>query len=787
MCSRVLACLTIVWLAAATTAVAQPLQPRTKSAWKPFEPVVRPSVPEVTAADWPINPIDAFVAAEHQRLRLTPRPDAPRHILLRRAYLDLIGLPPTRDELQAFLQDDSCDAYERVVDRLLRDPRYGERWGRHWMDVWRYSDWAGYGKQVRDSQPHVWKWRDWIVESLNQDLGYDQMVQLMLAADELRPTDGSALRATGYLVRNYKLLSREKWMQDTVDHTAQAFLGLTMGCARCHDHMFDSIPQTEYYAMRAIFEPYQVRTDPPLGYLDSTKDGLPRSYDAQGDAPTYLFVRGDDRLPDKDHPLAPGVPELLGVEGFRPEPVALPLAAYYPAFDRKTQQQAIELTQAEVTKARQALNDAPGETAEKSLAAAEAALVAVTVRIAADRARFGDQPRFAADELAAAAALAERQAAIAQADADLSRLKQEQQRARNEIKPDDAKSKQAASAADTKVTEAEKKLADVRAARGKPPEPYTPLGAVYPTTSTGRRAAFARWLTDGRNPLTARVAVNHVWLRHFGAALVESVFDFGQNGKPPSNPALLDWLAAEFMTPSFGPAAASASPWSMKHLHRLIVTSRTYRLASTPDDANLAADPENRHLWRMNSRRMEAEVVRDSVLHVAGRLDCRMGGPDLDETAGLNVNRRSLYFRHAQEKQMEFLKLFDVAAVTECYERKSSIVPQQALALANSELTIFQGRVLARRLDGLFGSDPTTFIQAAFEQVLARPAVDAEIEASVAFLAEQRQLLEAESSRLVDTTKDLADATLPAADTALRARENLVHVLLNHNDFVTIR
>src|SRR5262249_8367197 len=157
---------------------------------------------------------------------LIPRPEAPKAVLLRRVYLDLIGLPPTAEELHAFLKDESADAYEKVVDRLLTSPQYGERWGRHWMDVWRYSDWAGYGNQIRDSQPHIWRWRDWIIEALNADKGYDRMVQEMLAGDELAPDDPATLRATGYLVRNFKLLSREKWMQDTVDHTAQAFLGV---------------------------------------------------------------------------------------------------------------------------------------------------------------------------------------------------------------------------------------------------------------------------------------------------------------------------------------------------------------------------------------------------------------------------------------------------------------------------------------------------------------------------------------------------------------------------------
>src|SRR5262245_41484237 len=316
-------------LARAREALAAFRKSKDAYAWAPFEVVKRPPVPEVKNTAWVRNPIDAFLAAEHESHGLTPRPEAPRAILLRRVYLDLIGLPPTPEELHAFLEDQSPDAYEKVVDRLVASPQYGERWGRHWMDVWRYSDWAGYGPQVRDSQPHIWQWRDWIVESLNPDKGYDRMVVEMLAGDELAPDDPATLRATGYLVRNYKLLSREKWMQDTVEHTAQAFLGITLGCARCHDHMYDPILQKEYYAVRAVFEPHNVRTDRLPGQPDLKKDGLPRAFDANPSAPTYLFLRGDDRMPDKT-PLAPGVPEFLGGSLGPITPVPLPRSAYAP-------------------------------------------------------------------------------------------------------------------------------------------------------------------------------------------------------------------------------------------------------------------------------------------------------------------------------------------------------------------------------------------------------------------------------------------------------------------------
>jgi hypothetical protein len=258
--------------------------------------------------------------------------------------------------------------------------------------------------------------------------------------------------------------------------------------------------------------------------------------------------------------------------------------------------------------------------------------------------------------------------------------------------------------------------------------------------------------------------MNHLWLRHFGQAIVPSVSDFGRNGRPPSHPALLDWLASEFMERG----------WSMKALHRLMVTSSTYRLASTPEDANLAFDSDNKYLWRMNSRRVEAEVVRDSVFYIAGTLDPKMGGPDLDYTLGLTVPRRSLYFRSAAEKQMEFLTLFDGPSVNECYERKHSVVPQQALALANSALTRTQSHLLAKALTAQVGSGAETFANAAFEAVLGRTATAAELQECLAFLKQQ-------FGPVFD------GSPTEMADRMLRARAGLIHVLLNHHEFVTIR
>ncbi|MCA9147305.1 MAG: DUF1549 domain-containing protein, partial [Planctomycetales bacterium] len=271
-----------------------------------FQLPVQSEVPHTNDPLWSHNPIDAFIAAERERRDLMPVPLVERPVLLRRVYLDLIGLPPTRAQMQAFLDDTRDDAYERVVSELLESPHYGERWGRHWMDVWRYSDWFGLGAQLRYSQKHIWHWRDWIIESLNEDKGYDRMIEEMLAGDEIAPTDRDTLRATGFLARNYFLFNRTTWLDNTIEHTSQAFLGLTLNCAKCHDHKYDPISQVDYYRMRAIFEPHQVRLDAVPGQTDFEKDGLPRAFDAHPEEPTYLHIRGDAANPDKNRVITPG-------------------------------------------------------------------------------------------------------------------------------------------------------------------------------------------------------------------------------------------------------------------------------------------------------------------------------------------------------------------------------------------------------------------------------------------------------------------------------------------------
>ena len=1007
------------WINAGAHAPAEPAPADPRQHWS-FQKPLRPALPIVKNPAWQQNPIDTFVAAEQERLGLVPAPEAPRHVLLRRVYLDLTGLPPTRPEVVDFQNDQAPDAFAKVVDRLLASPQYGERWGRHWMDVWRYSDWDGYAAEVRESQPHIWRWRDWIVESLNANQGYDQMIQDMLAADEIAPEDPARLRATGFLVRNYFRFNRHIWMDNTVEHTGKAFLGVTLNCARCHDHMYDPIGQHEYYQLRAVFEPYEVRIDRVANQPDIALDGLARVYDAHHTTPTYLFVRGDDKQPVNDKPIEPGVPNVLGGQSLKWDPVALSSAAYYPGLQKSIHDEAATAAETEVKRttallataeqsrasARQQLvefqsNPTPTATAPPLLsdkfasarpelwkmvrgqweykdgrlvqheptdqnselvaltpvprdfqarfrfkitggkmwksvgltfdAAKDQAAVGVYLSAGGSKAQLytlsngkpeypaeaaktqtfaiGDeyelqvfardqlinvavngqlvfayklpQPRIvtgefrlwtfdataeflnvqvdalaadivlvekvtgdqsapqsqppSAESLAAAVALAEQTASLSAAglatslagraavqariaadvatyaqptpveasvlaetavklerewsvkQAEHSHLQQMQvlAAAQAQLRTEDEKTKTAVTAAETKLAATKKALEAAQAAVLQPlTVAYTRFSVVYPATSTGRRTALARWIASNDNPLTARVAINHLWLRHFGSPLVTSVFDFGVNGKAPSHPALLDWLAVELRQ----------NNWKMKEIHRLMVLSRTYRAVSHSQglaDPNLKLDPENILLWRANSRRMEAEIIRDSTLAVCEQLDRTLGGPDLDPNTGLTVPRRSLYFRSAKEKKVTFLAMFDSANVVECYRRSESIVPQQALAMTNSPLTQAQARLLTQRLTAEVGVESTPeltarFVDVAFQQVLARPATTVEKQACLEFLVAQTQRF-SDPKSLTSFDAGVDTHVPPAAVPHLRARENLVHVLLNHNDFVTIR
>lgn len=1032
-----------------------------------FQKPVRPVVPRVQHGESIRNDIDGFIVAQLEQHGLPPMSLAEKHVVLRRVYLDLIGVPPTREELVAFLDDKSPSAYQTVVDRLLDDPRYGERWGRHWMDVWRYSDWYGrrHVPDVWNSAPQIWRWRDWIVSSLNEDHGYDRMLREMLAADEISPEDEQAGYATGYLIRNWYALNPNDWMRSTVEHTGKAFLGLTFNCAHCHDHKYDPIEQDDYFRLRAFFEPMYLRQDRVAGEADPgpfedynygklrkiQRLGAVRIFDKDPDAPTWFYTGGDERNRVKDRGLIePGVPKFLADSLSQPQEVALPSRAWYPGLRPGIQNTVLAEARQEITAAETAVatakkaNTEPAQAALDQLAKAEAAyedavqaarttegsgalvgkqslffdatagrrclhnglpglksledgftleyqlqlltdvhfnfqfvkhvtkgltagyvafekgrivsyqpgsfkefetgrydfssgqkqfhvklifqteadrclltvrslsderllvdeipialngwnpigdptkaisfdartgciaaidelimtspgtdssaagatilevahfdfeppaypagrdvvglgsweassynvapatsvisaaainprlkellrqvdiarravdapklplkaaeakhvaaraeLAAVEARIAADRAKYGESPDADAAELTRKASRLERTAAVRTAEASV--LDQERILAAAEAKPTDDTSRskevdtatKALATARTALDNARKSLDDETKA-----ESYTAFSPMYPQTSTGRRRALAQWITSRENPLTARVAVNHIWMRHFHSPLVASVNDFGRNGDSPTHPMLLDWLAVELME----------SGWSMKHLHRLIVTSAAYRRVSSERNAlkNVQHDPENKLLWRMNAGRMEAEVVRDSMLYCAGKLESTMGGQALENKESLKTYRRSLYYEtFPEEGGMSPLgELFDGPNALECYRRTRTIVPQQALALTNSNLVHEVSAAIVRDWEAgsdkqnaeLQGPEQENFVREMFERILSRSPTDTELAVCIEALQNHPKL-----------------ATADSTEGTARARESIVRVLLNHNDFVTIR
>ncbi len=816
------------WIAAGALAPAdEKAEPDPKEHWA-FRPRVRPPGPVVANTKWVRNPIDSFLAKQHEERGLTPQPEASRAVLLRRLYLDLIGLPPTPDEITAFENDTAQDWYERVVNRLLDDKRHGERWARHWMDIWRYSDWWGLDAQHLYSQKHMWHWRDWMVESLNADARYDEMIRLMLAADELHPADLQKLRATGFLARNWALFNRNSWLDETVEHVSKAFLGLTMNCAKCHDHKYDPIAQADYYRMRAFFEPYHVRLDMVPGEGDLVRDGIPRAFDGLLDTPTYRFVRGEEGKPDKSKVIAPGVPAILAFKDVTIQPVALPAEAWQPerrawvldahlsAARKNVESAAPEISKAQVKLAaaekrhaellpsnpvtpttpplpKPAIEQAPApsaiaktptspeaaktevDEAKAELNIAELALASAKEELAsaerrADAMRASWAKAESEPEKVAAAVQAERKGAVAKARHAL---------ARSELRLAQAPAEQKPAIEKQRKTDRESlgKAASVVAAPIAATDKFTPLyGAQWTPTrflnslqddptvefgpkSSGRRTALADWITDARNPLTARVAVNHLWARHMGASLVPNVFEFGLKSAPLTHPELLDWLASELVEHG----------WSMKHLHRLIVTSAAYRMSSSVagGEPNVAKDPDNLRWWRRSPIRIEAEVVRDFILALAGELDPVMGGPSVPTASQADSKRRSLYFFHSDNERNLFLTTFDGASVKECYRREQSIVPQQALALSNSRLVHDGTCLIAKRLAANVppGDDPA-FVRQAFRHVLGVLPREAELAACV---------------KTMEAWGKLPDST------PVQARAYLVWALLNHNDFVTLR
>jgi hypothetical protein len=653
-----------------------------------FQPVTDPAVPRVTNAAWVRNAIDAFIAARHEAKGLPPAPEAPRRVLIRRLALDLTGLPPAPEEVEAFVTDPAPDAYERRVDRLLASPHYGERWGRHWLDVVRWAETEGY--ESNHLRPYAWRYRDYVVQSFNQDKPYDRFLREQLAGDELTPYADENLIATGFLAaarlssnEEDKALQRNDILVDIVNATSSALLGLTLNCAQCHNHKFDPLTARDYYSFMGFFVKGQ-----PANLLLRDRElwaayqaALPAEYEPAKKLQEVLFEAARARLIAETK-------KTLNPEMLR--------ALETPA-DRRTTEQ------------------------DKLAREADLKLQFTPARI--ERA-VRDEDRKLYDEL---------------------KKKVEALEKRIPDKPQTFGFYSPATSP-TRV--------EVLAMKGFYPLPYEPnelartkphllvSGSVHrrgpevevawpavlgPTPKAlvdqTPRLALADWLTGLRHPLTARVWVNRLWHYHFGRGLVATPGDFGVKGAPPTHPELLDWLAAELVR----------SRWSTKHLHKLIVCSSTYRQSSQHHAGNATVDPDNLLWWRWSPRRLEAEVIRDGLLAVSGELDRTLGGPGIADD-GKSV-RRSLYLLQKRGSPPAVQSLFDgPTAMTEsCARRHVSTVPLQSLFLLNHEFTFTRAQVFAQRLLARGDNDRERLIDTAFVLALGRNPEETEREASRKF------------------------------------------------------
>jgi Protein of unknown function (DUF1553)/Protein of unknown function (DUF1549)/Planctomycete cytochrome C len=710
-----------------------------------FRPPVLPAVPKVMTAGRLENPIDAFVLARLEKASLKPAAQADKRTLLRRVYLDLIGLLPTVEEQQAFLSDRSPAAYSKVVDSLLARPQYGERWGRHWLDVVRYAESNGYERD--GTKPNAWRYRDYVINALNQDKGFDRFVIEQLAGDEVEGANAETQIATTFLRLGTfddepaePQLDRYDQLDDVLGTAAASFLGLTLRCARCHDHKFEPLKQSEYYRMLAVFEPLK---RPQEGRIENdrlvgTEAELTayRKAMAQADA-AIAPLRQEldqqkktlrDRLFKKKDASFPGVPFLEHAEivlAFQTEPGM-----------RSKEQKAL------VEKFNQKLEEAIRQeaTAEEKLS------------------------------------LDDRQRQIAAIEA---------------ARPQEPKRgyilyEESAQAPVTRLLR-----------RGDPTDPGEELQPGIPAVlgqgpleapvsskqSSGRRLWLARWMTSPSNPLVARVMVNRVWQWHFGEGLVASENDFGVVGQRPSHPELLDYLATEFVQ----------SGWSLKKLHRLIVSSRTYQASSEWNAQAARLDPENTLLWRWKPRRLEAEAIRDTTLAASGELNLEAGGPSIYPQVPQTVldsqsrpgdgwgksdekqaARRSVYIFVKRSLAVPELEVLDGPDTTSsCEQRTVSTTGPQALTFLNGDFTHQQARRFAERLASQAGSSEEVRIEKAFEIALSRPPDKKELKAAADFLDAQRRQIEADA-------KDKGAASVEAGQKALEA---FCLVLLNTNEF----
>jgi Protein of unknown function (DUF1553)/Protein of unknown function (DUF1549) len=709
---------------------------RQREFWS-FQKVKPQTPPVVKSAAWVRTDIDRFIVAKLEAKAISPGPAADKVTLLRRATFDLIGLPPTPAEVDAFVADRSPDAFAKVVDRLLASPQYGERWGRHWLDLARYAESEGFKSD--ESRPNAWRYRDYVIDSLNRDKPYDRFVQEQIAGDELWPESPEARVATGF-GRHYPDESnarnlfqrRQEILDDITDATGSVFLGLTYGCARCHNHKFDPILQADYYRLQAFFA--NTAADDHIAMLTREEVAKYRARKAVWEDKT-----GDLRA--KMAALLEPVKHNTIQEYFDKYPPEIQAMILKPAAERTAYETMMW------AKAKPYLEMSDDDAAKQLKGDPKKAYDALKAELA----KFSDLDPGELPEGIGLADLGRKAPATHVLGVGVYDAPKE------EVQPGFLT------------------MLDPGPAKIQPPAGVE---------STGRRTALAKWLTDPENPLPARVMVNRIWHYHFGKGIAGTPSDFGMMGERPTHPELLDWLAQEFVR----------SGWSLKHMHRLIMNSAVYQQASEFRNDAAEIDSSNRLLWAFPRHRLESEVIRDSSLAVAGMLNAKSGGPsvypELPEgmpapRGGWKVstederNRRSVYIFVKRNARYPMMEAFDMPDTHEsCSRRDVTVTAPQALTMLNDRVALtwaagFAGRALASK-------DP---VETAYRLAYSRVPDSWEKDTVATFFHKQKTVIEARVQR---GEKLALPMSLPEGVDAAYAAAfvDFCQMLMNSNEFV---
>jgi hypothetical protein len=740
--------------------------------WWSFVKPAKVAPPAAINGKWVRNEIDAFVLAGLEKAGVPPAPAASRRVLARRAYFDLVGMPPSPDEMAAFLEDASPGAYEKLIDKLLADPRYGERWARHWLDLARYGETSGL---EGDGQiGNVWRYRDWVIDAFNSNMPYDRFITLQLAGgDEHSKTrnnyqpDVQGLIPTAFLRvapwdRSNLVAAevRQNYLSEVTTATSSVLLGLTVGCARCHDHKYDPIPQRDFYRLQAFFQAVQADRGASVPFRDEA-----------------MVERAKEHVKRYEALLNDG-PEKKELDAYEKELLKKLIE------ERKIKSRGKPYTKVDL---RMEMNLKPRRIFTDEEVRQYSALLE-------DANRTGDAEEQAKLETLENPMLEKLRAAYAKPDADpekrfetlgIPQVRSEaaEKYSGKSIFSEEEKNRHAelSGKLDILRRRLERWRTNVLAVTNVPGPPSGPAIAPtrvlvrgdyqqpgeavepgFPSAITGNsdnavldtdryrqyptrgyRTTLARWIASPDNPLTARVMVNRIWQQHFGFGLVRTPSDFGKNGEKPTHPELLDWLAVDFVE----------SGWDIKAMHRKMLLSNTYRQAAeNPALKDPALDADNRLLSRYNRRRIEAEAIRDGILFVSGRLNREMGGPSVfpalpadladfaryGRTGGLmwepnerdeDARRRSIYIYQRRSLPLPMMAAFDAIVFSESCERRSSTTtPLQALSMMNGSLVQEEAEFLARRVRQEAGEKRTDQIRRLFEIVLNRPATPAELD-----------------------------------------------------------